>query len=522
MARRAMHPVDATHPAADAAARSPDAPRGGAGGRAARASGPPPDAPTARDARDRATRWERLLDAITDPVGVVSADNRLVYANAAYRALFDRVPDGVIGHECFSTHPNPSGGPCQTCPVPAAIRSRRPAFVESERPRPAAAAEAEDSVDAAAPRRVYQRWTYPVIEPDGSIDEVVEVIKDVTEQERLREEARQSEALRVADRVKAELLGTVSHELRSPLAAIKGYAGTLLRYDGRLPRAERHEFLTAITQASDRLEAIIDQLLLMSQLETGLITPSRAPVDLRQLAREAVTGIERRLPRPAPDELLGAGEGYDAAPRHHFVITDRTTGAGGSGWDAGASSLVMGDRRLLRQALDEVLDNAVKYSPDGGVIEVSLRRRRAAEAAGEGAMLDASGRQSGATSARQRPELAGAGAVLELCVRDEGLGIPNEHLGQIFDRFHRVEAGLTSAFGGLGLGLAICKRVIELHGGAVRVESEPGHGTEFCLLLPASAEPGGSVDRESREGRVGTAVSNADRRARTVALGEGG
>lgn len=396
-------------------------------------------------------RWERLLDAITDPIGVVSADSRLIYANSAYRAMFNRVPDGVIGHECFSTHPNPSGGPCETCPVPAAIRTQRPAFVQSERPQRGTVSEGESGAESGE-RRIFQRWTYPMIAPNGSIDAVVEVIKDVTEQERLREASRQAEALRAADRLKAELLGTVSHELRSPLAAIKGYAGTLLRYDGRLPRGERHEFLGAISQASDRLEEIIDQLLLMSQLETGLITLQRAPVDLRQLAREAVIGIERRLPNDA--------QGTDAL--HHVVVVDHTrvppdTIAGASA-DTWWAPVVAGDRRLLRQALDEILDNAVKYSPEGGLIEVTLDRLPPVE--------------------------PGKPPMLALRVRDEGLGIPDEQLGHIFDRFHRLQSGLTSTVGGLGLGLTICKRVIGLHGGEVRVESEPGMGTVLTLLLP--------------------------------------
>ncbi|HEX6796868.1 MAG TPA: ATP-binding protein [Ktedonobacterales bacterium] len=429
-----------------------------------------------RDARDQAARWERLFDAISDPIGVVSADSRLVYANAAYRALFDRVPDGVIGHECFSAHPNPSGGPCDTCPVPAAIRSRKPAFVQSERPpRRGEASTSADDVSTA--RHIFQRWTYPVITAEGHIDEVVEIIKDVTEQERLRTAARQAEALRTADRLKAELLGTVSHELRSPLAAIKGYAGTLLRHDGRLPRAERHAFLTAIAQSSDRLEAIIDQLLLMSQLETGLITLHQAPLDLRQLAHEAVTGLARRLPREAEDTNASADSG---TRQHRVIVIDHaslrpranTPSTSGAWW----APVVIGDRRLLRQALDEVLDNAVKYSPDGGLIEVTLDRLPPA------------------------PEEPGTTPLLVLRVRDEGLGIPTEQLGHIFERFHRVEGGLTSAYPGLGLGLTICKRVIELHGGRVRVESEPGKGTTLCLLLPEASAAGDPGDLAEREG----------------------
>ncbi|HET8851784.1 MAG TPA: histidine kinase dimerization/phospho-acceptor domain-containing protein, partial [Ktedonobacteraceae bacterium] len=100
-------------------------------------------------------------------------------------------------------------------------------------------------------------------------------------------------ALREMELLKAELLATVSHELRSPLASIKGYAATLLRHERRILREERHEFLLAITQASDRLESVIDRLLEISRLETGSITIERSSVDLAYLVREAIIAVER-------------------------------------------------------------------------------------------------------------------------------------------------------------------------------------------------------------------------------------
>src|SRR5690349_20203958 len=112
---------------------------------------------------------------------------------------------------------------------------------------------------------------------------------DVTEHEHVLEVKQQADALRAADRLKAELLATVSHELRSPLTSIKGYAATLLRHERRLPREERHEFLLAIVAASDRLEVIIDRLLEMSQLTTGTTTINRSTVDMRRLAADAIS-----------------------------------------------------------------------------------------------------------------------------------------------------------------------------------------------------------------------------------------
>src|SRR5260370_41541190 len=103
------------------------------------------------------------------------------------------------------------------------------------------------------------------------------------------------DALREMELLKAELLGTVSHELRSPLASIKGYAATLLRHERRISREERHQFLLAINEASDRLEVLIERLLEMSQLENGEVIIQRSPMDLAHLAQEAITGIDARI-----------------------------------------------------------------------------------------------------------------------------------------------------------------------------------------------------------------------------------
>src|SRR5262249_31704194 len=102
-------------------------------------------------------------------------------------------------------------------------------------------------------------------------------------------------ALREMELLKAELLATVSHELRSPLASIKGYAATLLRHERRISREERHEFLVAINDASSRLEVVVNRLLEMSQLETGTISIERTTVDLVHLVREAITAVEQRI-----------------------------------------------------------------------------------------------------------------------------------------------------------------------------------------------------------------------------------
>ena len=170
---------------------------------------------------------------------------------------------------------------------------------------------------------------------------------DVTKQEQLQVAA---EAIRLADRLKAELLGTVSHELRSPLAVIKGYAATLLRHEQRLSPEERHEYLLAIDGACDRLEVLVNQLLEMSQLEMGSLAPLSVPVDIEHIVREAGMAFEERL--------------ISGGFQDHTIDLDFT--------GAGLLPPVQADPRLLRNAIDILLENALKYSPTGGAIRIRL------------------------------------------------------------------------------------------------------------------------------------------------------
>lgn len=417
--------------------------------------------------------WERIFDAIEDPICVVTADYRLIRANAAYTRLFGSTYELGGRHYCFTPQTDDADDakdadqadrsiPCADCPLPYSVRTRRAGYTQQHWLT-------SSSPDGAPEARTYQRWTYPIVNADGAVDRVVEVVKDVTEQERIRRSVVKTEALRETDRLKAELLGTVSHELRSPLTAIKGYAATLLRHERRLPREERHEFLTAIGEASDRLEVIINRLLQMSQLETGSIVPHLAPVDVAQVAREAIALAVQRTQASTTSTTsttnttntyvfdLRLLDGYADAARTFPVI------------DA--------DARLMRDVLDNLLENAVKYSPEGGKIDITIGVRSAASVP-DGPAASEVAAVAGHT-AQATPQ-----QMLEIIVRDRGVGIPAEHLGRVFERFHRVDTRLKREVTGLGLGLAMCKRIAELHGGAIWVESAPSGGSAFHLVLP--------------------------------------
>ena len=390
--------------------------------------------------------WAQIFDSISDPISIVTADYRLVRANAAYRRLFGLDAQMIGEHLCFSVTTG-ADTPCESCPLLGTLATQKPGYVQQEHL-------VLDEAAGTYERRIYQRWTYPIVNADGTVDRAVEILKDVTEQEHGREAATQAAALQEADQLKAELLATVSHELRSPLTSIKGYAATLLRHERRLTREERHEFLMAIESASDRLESLINRLLEMSELETGAIRPLHVPVNIARIVHDAVS-------------VVGGGE-WGRSGHHTFrvLLFDKRDQA------LTAFPPIPGDPRLLRELLDNLLENAVKYSPNGSPIDVILRLATAPP----GERRDA-GDEPHDGSSRQ----------LEIVVSDAGPGIPEEHLGRIFDRFHRVDARLTREVDGLGLGLAICKRIVELHDGTIWAESTPSEGSSFHVLLPADS-----------------------------------
>lgn len=275
----------------------------------------------------------------------------------------------------------------------------------------------------------------------------------------------------------SDLLATVSHELRTPLASIKGYAATLLRHERRISREERREFLAEIGAASDRLERSIDRLLEMSQFEGGTMSVERSPVDVVRLAQEAMVTAEQRI---------------SAQPLGHFAFHLRLKDA--SSFPTQEEPLIMADPRRLREVLEHLLENAINYSPEGGVIDVIVQPVQALLPEGQAS------RSNGKAEALlvsddshiERTDVQPAGQkqrqMVEICVCDHGLGIPTEHLERIFDRFHRVDKRLTREQSGLGLGLTICKHIVELHDGLIWAESCPDGGSALHVRLPVDTE----------------------------------
>ena len=232
---------------------------------------------------------------------------------------------------------------------------------------------------------------------------------------------------RALDELKGEFVATVSHELRTPLAAIYGAAQTLRRADVQLGEENRERLLEVIAAESERLSRIAGEILLASNLDSGRFSVERQQLDVEELVTEVV------------DEMRAL-----IASRQDIVI-DLVANGG--------LSPVAGDGDKLRQVLINLLDNAVKYSPDGGRIEV-----------------------------RVEPH--------DNCVRfvitDEGLGIPHGEQQRIFGKFYRLDPRLTRGVGGTGLGLYICRELVRRMEGRLSVTSSEGRGSSFVVDLPAA------------------------------------
>jgi two-component system phosphate regulon sensor histidine kinase PhoR len=340
---------------------------------------------------------EATLGSLQEAVLIVDASNYILLANRALQAIFPRAQN-ILNQR-----------------LEVVLHSREfLAYVDAVRAGRAEAQYEIEFVDGT--HSTWIEMTGALIPPlDGGRDSwALFVLHDITKQKKL-------------ENVRKDFVANVSHELRTPLSIIKGYIETLVDGHREMPIADRARFLLTIQRHTDRLNSLLEDLLTLSRLESiypGLRRESTALASL-------IAG------------LIDDYRGRPASAGHQLTFSI----------DPAVGDLLI-DPLKITQVFENLIDNALKYTPKGTHIDLSARLRE---------------------------------HEVEVCLRDNGPGIPPDDLPHIFERFYRVDKGRSREKGGTGLGLSIVKHIVQLHGGRVWAESRLEQGTAFFLSLPLRA-----------------------------------
>jgi PAS domain S-box-containing protein len=369
---------------------------------------------------ERNRLFATITGSTSDLIFAKDVAGRLLMVNAAYLAAIGRAEGDVIGRTSLELATDPEAGRAKADHDRVVVESGRSLTVEEVFP--------------ANERRVYLTTKSPLRDDDGRIVGLVGVATDITERKRaeraleelLGEEQQLREEAERANRAKDEFLAIVSHELRSPLNALRGW-GHLLASTRPLEPGLVERATAAIKRNVEHQARLIDDILDTSRSISGKLAIERVPVNLVDVVHAAV-----EIARPA------------AAAKKVALYASL----------AHAAATVEGDAGRLQQVLTNLLSNAIKFTPQQGAVEVSLVQ---------------------------------AGDRIRLAVRDNGAGIAPEFLPHVFERFTQADTSSTRRAGGLGIGLALVRNIVDLHGGQVRAESAgPDRGATFTVELPAA------------------------------------
>jgi PAS domain S-box-containing protein len=343
-----------------------------------------------REAEARA-QAARVLATIGDGVALIDRSGRIRLWNAAAAVITGLQDADVLGRLAPAAIPG-WGAVAELIPVAASGESARAEYV---------------------PLQIGERELWLSISAVGYEEGTVYAFRDLTDE-------------RALEAMRQDLVATVSHELRTPLAAIYGAALTLRRHDVELETELHDKLLEVIAEESSRLSNIVNDLLIASQLDTGTLRATIERCDPREIAQLEIDAARTRAPETVQLALAADGE----------------------------VPAVAADPGQLRQVLGNLLENAIKYSPNGGTIEVGVER---------------------------------ADRHVRFAIRDSGLGIPKAEQRRIFEKFYRLDPDMTRGIGGTGLGLYICRELVRRVDGRIWVESDGRSGSTFYVEIPQEA-----------------------------------
>jgi len=345
-------------------------------------------------------RMSALLDSVADGIFILSADKHIERCNRAMARLVGVTVEEIIGesHDRFLQWAEIKVG--MTLEQAEAggwpLTPNATLYIEGDLKR---------TVNSPLPVGI----TYaPLFSVEGNLINIIASVRDITH-------------FREADEIKSTFISVISHELRTPVALIKGYVGTLRRDDASWDRAVVQDSLEVIEEEADRLTELIDNLLDASRLQAGALSINLSEVELDSLAERIA------------DRFQTQSEIHEVSVRfkENFPI-------------------ILGDENRLEQVISNLISNAIKYSPKGGKILI------------EGNYIP--------------------GQVI-VCVNDEGPGIAANDIPYIFDRFYRADQA-SKTTKGAGLGLYLARAVVEAHGGRIWIDPSPQNGARVCFSLP--------------------------------------
>ena len=359
----------------------------------------------ARELQSTGALQQALLDSTVDGICLTDVSGNIVLANAPLQRF--AVELGLP----------PSGTVAERLSV-LADRTTEPArFAQRMQHLGRDLQASEDEFELADSGRVFRGYTAPISRDDGTVVGRIWTLREVT-------------ADRHLERLRDAFVASVSHELRTPLTSMTGFLELLADEEHALSPAGRR-YVGVIRRSNTRLQRAVEDLLLMAEIEAERLELRHEPTDLAELATATVEAA-----RPA-------------AAEHGIELL----------LDAKAGLPLEGDAGRLRQVLDNLVSNALKFTPDGGSVTVSAHN--------------------------------GSGP-LRVEVTDTGIGIPQEELGQLFSRFYRASTATRRAIPGTGVGLVIARAIVEAHGGSISLESTEGAGTSVLVTLPAAQPAGGT------------------------------
>ena len=360
--------------------------------------------------------YEAALDNIPDLVYVFDLEHRFVHANAALLAVWGKTREEAIGRTCHELGYPEWEARLHDREIEQVVATMKPVH-------------GEIAFEGATGRRVWEYTFSPVFGADGTVTAVAGVGHDTTARREYEEAlAEHSRRLQQADRAKDEFIAALSNELRSPLTPLHSAVSLLLRddeVDERTLRIHR-----TMAKHVDHLVRLVDDLAEISNLARGDVVLRKERVQLAFVVRNALEGVEPLL-----------------HSRKHRLGVQMPAGRV---W-------VEADPRRLAQVIAHLVDNAARYTPEGGQVDVAVERH------GDSALVR---------------------------VRDNGIGITASSRQRIFDMFDRGDRAERAGEAGLGIGLALARRLAVLHGASLEVASDgAGRGSEFTLTLPAAADP---------------------------------